>query len=51
MAGDWQRLASWLTGLSLMLSQGRTMPVTFPAFQFLIFLIKIHAIDSVRATH
>jgi hypothetical protein len=30
MAGDWQRLASWLTGLYLVLSQGRTMPMTFP---------------------
>jgi hypothetical protein len=48
MAGEWQRLASWLIGLSLMLSQ---IAYDVSRTQFLSLLIKIRAIDMIRATH
>jgi hypothetical protein len=51
MAGDWQRLATWLTGLSLMLKPGSDNADDVSRIQFLNLLIKIHAIGSVRATH
>jgi hypothetical protein len=46
MAGDGQRLASWLTGLSLMLKPGSDNADDVSRIQFLISIIKIHAIGA-----